>query len=142
MGKFEMLSTTCARKCEQRGARQFSSLDDPLYLPCSDTGTGSRVGRQLSGMSVCLGRQDVFVSLLAATFASMGMPMIPADAAGLSSVQVASKLSRVPVFAITNQQSQPYLTEVDNAGRRSGFFYLGPRDALQVLQQVREFDPS
>jgi len=79
---------------------------------------------------------------MAAALASLGVPMIPADAAGLSQADVLLKLSRVPVFAITNKQSQPYLTEVDNAGRRSGFFYLGPRDALTALQQVREFDPS
>ena len=48
-------------------------------------------------------------------------------------------LSRVPVFTVTNGSDAPYLTEVDEQGRRSGFFYLGPQDAANALKDVKAF---
>ena len=50
-------------------------------------------------------------------------------------------LSRVPVFTVTNGSDAPYLTEVDEQGRRSGFFYLGPQAAARALEDIRAFDP-
>ena len=38
-------------------------------------------------------------------------------------------LSRVPAFVVGNARGEPYLTEVDSAGRRSGSVFLTPRDA-------------
>jgi len=65
--------------------------------------------------------------------------LAPPAAAAESSI--GKKLSRVPVFVITNKDEAPYLTEVDENGRRSGFFYLSPQTAIKVLADVRTFDP-
>lgn len=51
-------------------------------------------------------------------------------------------LSRVPAFVVTNKNGEPYLTEVDSNGRRSGAVFLGPGSAQPVLAEVRRFDPS
>ena len=53
------------------------------------------------------------------------MPTAPALGAGLSRDDISRKLSRVPVFTITNNADSPYLTEMDGNGKRSGFFFLG-----------------
>ena len=60
----------------------------------------------------------------AAAAAAVGLRPPPAFAGGLSRSQLQAKLSRVPLFIITNKDEQPYLTEVDAEGRRSGFFYI------------------
>ena len=62
-------------------------------------------------------------------------------AAGYSQQQILALLSRVPAFVVTNGKSEPYLTDRGPSGR-SGTFYLAPRDALEVLQQIRAFDPA
>ena len=49
-------------------------------------------------------------------------------------------LGRVPAFVVGNARGEPYLTEVDSAGRRWGSVFLTPRDAASVLEQVRAFD--
>ena len=51
-------------------------------------------------------------------------------------------LGRVPVYLVANERGEPYLTEVDAAGKRSGSVFLGPRDAAAVLQDVRKYDRS
>lgn len=51
-------------------------------------------------------------------------------------------LSRVPAYVVTNNAGEPYLTEVDPEGRRSGSIFMGPRDAAQVLQEVRKYDTT
>jgi len=63
------------------------------------------------------------------------------SASGLSPDDVAKKLSRVPVFTITNKDAAPYLTELDASGKRSGFFFLSPQDAVAALNDIRAFDP-
>lgn len=69
-------------------------------------------------------------------------PQLPAFAAkGLSSIAIDTKLSRVPIFVVTNGQAAPYLTEMDDAGRRSGFFFLSPQEAATALQDVKAYDP-
>ena len=51
-------------------------------------------------------------------------------------------LSRVPAYVVCNSEGSPYLTNSDALGRRSGFVYLGPRDAEPVLREVRQYDPQ
>ena len=71
--------------------------------------------------------------------AAFALPRSSALAAGgqLSARQL---LSDVPVFAITNSKGAPYLTGSDSAGRRTGSFYLSPKEALEQLENVRAFD--
>jgi len=70
-------------------------------------------------------------------------PVRPAAAeSGLSREAIEAKLSRVPVFAVTNRNDQPYLTEVDDRGRRSGFFFLDPREAIATYKDVKAVDPA
>jgi hypothetical protein len=87
------------------------------------------------------------VALALATFAAsspLHAPLLalPASAAGAPSDDVLRKLSRVPVFVVTNSKDAPYLTEVDEQSRRSGFFYLGPQEALAALNDIKAFDPK
>ena len=78
----------------------------------------------------------------AAAFACVLPAPTPLFAAeGLSRSDVAAKLSRVPIFAVTNSEAAPYLTEIDGAGRRSGFLYISPQLAAQELNDIRQFDP-
>ena len=51
-------------------------------------------------------------------------------------------LGRVPAFVIANGLGEPYLTEVDAQGKRSGTVYLGLRDAAAMLDEVRSFDKN
>jgi hypothetical protein len=60
---------------------------------------------------------------------------------GLLREAVDAKLSRVPVFTVTNAQASPYLTEMDSSGRRSGFLFLSPQDAVKALGDIRGYDP-
>ena len=72
---------------------------------------------------------------------SLSTPPLPLLAAsGLSRTDVLSKLSRVPIFAVTNSEAAPYLTEVDEQGRRSGFFFISPQTAVAALNDIRAFD--
>ena len=52
----------------------------------------------------------------------------------------ADLLSRVPAYLVTNSRGEPYLTDVDDEGKRSGSVFLGPADAAPLLEQVRSFD--
>ena len=66
-------------------------------------------------------RLDLSRRLIAstATAALLSMPTAPPPAlaaAGLPKEALSAKLSRVPVFVVTNKQAAPYLTEVDGAG--------------------------
>ena len=82
--------------------------------------------------------------LLGAAAAFTALPVVPlptSAAAGLSPEVLQKKLSRVPVFTITNSQASPYLTEVDAAGKRSGFFFLSPQEAVTALNDIKAFDP-
>ena len=67
-------------------------------------------------------------------------PRLPASAASLSRDEILRKLSRVPVFVITNREEAPYLSEMDGQGRRSGFFFLGPQEAVAALSDIRAYD--
>lgn len=53
---------------------------------------------------------------------------------------VARTLSRVPVFAVANQEGLPYLTETTKEGKRTGSIYLGLREAVALLEAVRVYD--
>lgn len=67
-------------------------------------------------------------------------PWQPATA--LDRDAVTRKLSRVPVFVVTNRQESPYLTEMDEQGRRSGNFFLNPETALAAYKDIKGFDPA
>jgi len=67
-------------------------------------------------------------------------PRAAVGSGGLSRTDLSSKLSRVPIFVITNKDAAPYLTEVDAAGRRSGFFFVSPQEAVQALSEIKAFD--
>jgi hypothetical protein len=69
------------------------------------------------------------------------VPYNPFPASADSRDSISRKLSRVPVFVIANKDSSPYLTEVDAEGKRSGFFYLGPQQAVAALTDIRAYDP-
>ena len=76
------------------------------------------------------------------TAAALTTVPLPSPAAtGLSRVDVSSKLSRVPIFAVTNAEAAPYLTEFDDSGRRSGLLFLSPNEAVQALTDIKAFDP-
>ena len=76
------------------------------------------------------------------TAAALTTVPLPSPAAtGLSRVEVSSKLSRVPIFAVTNAEAAPYLTEFDDSGRRSGLLFLSPNEAVQALTDIKAFDP-
>ena len=51
-------------------------------------------------------------------------------------------LSRVPVFAVANQEGLPYLTESTKEGKRTGSIYLGLREAVALLEAVRVYDAN
>ena len=71
---------------------------------------------------------------------------LPAAANGVASpdgtppAAVEELLGRIPCYFVTSSQGEPYLTEVDDNGRRYGYAFLGPRDAAKVLNDVRVFD--
>ena len=75
--------------------------------------------------------------------AALSLPAAPrvASADGLPRADIAAKLSRVPIFAVTNREAAPYLTEMDGAGRRSGFFFISPQEAVSALNDIKAFDP-
>ena len=100
---------------------------------------------RLSGLDGALSRRAALGTLLLTqTFHApgpFGGPSAARAAAGYSQQQILALLSRVPAFVVTNGKSEPYLTDRGPSGR-SGTFYLAPRDALEVLQQIRAFDPA
>ena len=55
---------------------------------------------------------------------------------------MARTLSRVPVFAVANQEGLPYLTESTKEGKRTGSIYLGLREAVALLEAVRVYDAN
>lgn len=77
----------------------------------------------------------------AAAFLTLPPPEIALGAAGLSRDDIDKRLSRVPVFCVTNKEAAPYLTEMSAAGKRSGFFFLSPQDAVEALNDIKAFDP-
>ena len=78
--------------------------------------------------------------LLIGAAAALALPS-SSSAAGLSRAAIAGKLSRVPIFTVTNREAAPYLTEMDNEGRRSGFFFISPQEAVKALTDIKAFDP-
>lgn len=91
-----------------------------------------------------LARRSLLGGAAAAAFATAPPSLAASATASVSSREdsVTNVLGRVPCFVVCNENGQPYLTEVDEGGRRSGAVFLGLRDAAQVLDQVRRFDPS
>ena len=88
-------------------------------------------------------RLSLGLTALAATSPPKVLRLPAASAAqGIPREELLRKLSRVPLFIITNQEDAPYLTEVDTQARRSGYFFLGPQEAVAALNDVREFDPK
>lgn len=51
---------------------------------------------------------------------------------------VSQKLSRVPVFTVTDSTGRPYLTESNDGRQRKGFFFVKASDAEEYLTKVRE----
>ena len=78
--------------------------------------------------------------LLIGAAAALSLPAA-SSAAGLSRAAIAGKLSRVPIFAVTNREAAPYLTEMDQDGRRSGSFFISPQEAVKALSDIKTFDP-
>lgn len=78
--------------------------------------------------------------VLAAEVPGIAAPALPTP--GPKRDAIARLLSRVPAFVVTNKQSAPYLTERDSEGRRSGFFFLAPDQALGAFKEIKQFDPS
>ena len=96
------------------------------------------------GLSV--GRHDLRRRTLFAGAAISGAVLsstAPRIASALSREDtVNAVLSRVPAYLVINKDGRPYLTEMDASGRRSGYVFLGPRDAAPVLREVQRFDPA
>lgn len=92
-----------------------------------------------------IGRRSTLHAGAAAVTVAAGSPapsLAAGLSAGLSQAELGTKLSRVPLFVVTNRNEQPYLTEVTPDGRRSGFFFLGPREAIQCYQDIKAFDAA
>ena len=103
----------------------------------------------VSGLSV--GRQDLRRRNLIAGAAISGAVLsstAPRFASASASTALSREdtvnavLSRVPAYLVINKDGRPYLTEMDASGRRSGYVFLGPRDAAPVLREVQRFDPA
>ncbi len=101
----------------------------------------------LSGASAALlpqgapSRRSVLGAAAALSAASLPA-VVPLPAAALPPFEVSRKLSRVPVFVVTNRQESPYLTERDEQGRRSGSFFIGPQEALRAYNDIKQYDPA
>lgn len=59
-----------------------------------------------------------------------------------SDVLITKKLSRVPVFTVTDSTGRPYLSETEDGKLRRGFFFVQPSDAEAFLKQVRLSSPT
>ncbi|GJQ09413.1 hypothetical protein GpartN1_g1204.t1 [Galdieria partita] len=49
-----------------------------------------------------------------------------------------SKLSQVPVFAVTNSDGQPYLVEDGNDKIQKGYIFFSPEDAGRMMTKVKQ----
>ena len=114
-------------------------------------GAGSEVVRfrRTGGIDVRSGVNGRRKLLAAATAAAaahshrkLAAPAATAEGATVREQVVADLLSRIPVYVVANALGEPYLTEVDSDGRRSGGIFVGPRDAAEVLGRVRAYDAS
>lgn len=119
-GVLELVVEVCNRARESSGVTHNEIMRGGLEL-------SSVVGRRL-----LLGTAALF---------SLPPPATVFGATGLSRDDVDRRLSRVPVFVVTNKDASPYLTEMSAAGKRSGFFFLSPQEAVQALNDIRGFDP-
>lgn len=52
------------------------------------------------------------------------------------------KLSRVPVFAVTDSTGRPFLSEVNDGRLRQGYFFIQPSDATAYLDKVHSTTPA
>ena len=88
-----------------------------------------------------IGRRQIAISL---PFASSWLAALPSHASqDLTREEAVQRLlGSVPAYVVTNAAAQPYLTDLDGAGRRGGSVFMGPRDAADVLRQVRVYDPA
>ncbi|EME32242.1 Protein TIC 22, chloroplastic [Galdieria sulphuraria] len=63
----------------------------------------------------------------------------PVLAAGLKvKKNLKSKLSQVPVFAVTNSDGQPYLVEDGNDKVQKGYIFFSPEDAGRMMTKVKQ----
>ena len=80
-------------------------------------------------------------ALFAAAAGLPALTQLPASAlaagGALSEDAVKQLISQIPLFAVTNKASQPYLTDASEDGIRTGFFFLDPKEALDELRNVR-----
>lgn len=53
-------------------------------------------------------------------------------------ILVEEKLSKVPVFTVTDATGRPYLSENDDGRLRRGFFFMQPADAKKYLETVKD----
>ena len=111
---------------------------------------GVVVGAAASASTLApLSRRTVMTSGAAATAASAMSPHTVAQATVDHGSQLESRanaiaklLGRVPAYVVVNSNGEPYLTEMDGDGRRSGLVWLGPRDAAPILAEVQRYDPA
>jgi len=73
-------------------------------------------------------------AILALFLVSSILPIIATfknSTGGLDETQINARLSRVPVFSVTDAEGKPYLTQFDedSGGSRVGLFYLDPDEA-------------
>lgn len=55
-----------------------------------------------------------------------------------ASTTLVSKLQRVPLFTVTDNEDRPYLAESDDKRSRTGYFFCNPDDAELYLSRVEE----
>ena len=98
-------------------------------------------------LATCLRRDVLHLSAALTAAAATNVLLGPAaasaavDSAPVSrETAISNTLSRVPAYLVTNEFGDPYLTESDENGRRSGSVFLGPNDAVPLLEEVRRFD--
>lgn len=84
-----------------------------------------------------VGASLLAVGLLATTL----LPLTSALRNGLSdsgNTAVQAQLSRVPVFAVTDETGRPFLTEAPDGLSRTGYFFVKPQDAERFVTTVGE----
>lgn len=81
--------------------------------------------------------------LLAGFIFSSILPLFNAGSSGPAGTKLLeNKLSRVPVFTVTDSTGRPYLTETGDGKLRVGYFFVQPSDADRFLEKVRTTDQS
>lgn len=83
-----------------------------------------------------IGAIVVLAGLVIGTFLPL-VRLINNSSTDSESVALSSKLSRVPVFTVTDTSGRPYLSETEDGRLRRGYFFVKPSDAQLFLEQIR-----